>query len=57
MGGYELMNTPASMRDSVFMGNYSGVMLLDKQDRLLVPTENVMIGQQMITFFVEPESQ
>lgn len=57
VGGYELMNTPSSMRDSVFMGNYSGVLLLDKQDRLLVPTENVMVGQQTITFFVEPESQ
>ena len=57
MGGYELMNTPASMRDSVFMGNYSGVLLLDKQDRLLVPAENIMVGQQTITFYVEPETQ
>lgn len=57
VGGYELMNTPASMRDSVFMGNYSGLLLLDKQDRLLVPTENIIVGQQVISFFLESELQ
>jgi len=52
--GEELMEMPASLRDAMLMAsNYSGVMAIDKQDRMVVPTDRILMGAAVVPIFVE----
>lgn len=51
--GETLMNSPASMRDLMAYGSFSGVTPVDKTDKILIPMDSVISGQSMALFTVE----
>ena len=57
VGGYELMHLPSTMRDTVLHGNFSGMEPIDKQERLFVPMDDIIIGTDMLPIIVEPDTR
>ena len=54
VAGEELMEMPTTLRDTMLLGsNYSGVAVIDKQDRKVVPWDTILVGNAVVPVFVE----